>query len=60
MLSGHFKRKHKDDIRDNPFTDKQKELIVASITQLDKILKKYQKESLPLHKYEHFDFSKEI
>jgi len=58
--TGHFKRKHKDDIRDNPFTDKQKELIVASITQLDKILKKYQKESLPLHKYEHFDFSKEI
>lgn len=57
--TGHFKRKHKEDLRDNPYTDQQKEIIATSIRKLNKILKKYQKESLPIQKYEHYDFTNE-
>jgi len=57
--TGHFKRKHKEDIRDNPYTDEQKEIIASSIRKLNKILKKHQKETLPMQKYEHYDFKNE-
>jgi len=57
--TGHFKRKHKEDLRDNPYTDQQKEIIATSVRKLNKILKKYQKESLPIQKYEHYDFTNE-
>eukprot|EP00092_Neocalanus_flemingeri_P000926 GFUD01000984.1.p1 GENE.GFUD01000984.1~~GFUD01000984.1.p1 ORF type:complete len:506 (-),score=105.02 GFUD01000984.1:121-1638(-) len=57
--TGQFKRKHKEDIRDNPYTDEQKEIIASSIRKLNKILKRYQKESLPLQKYEHYKFTSE-
>ena len=59
QISGHFKRKHKEDIRDNPYTDEQKEIIANSVRKLNKILRKYQKESLPIQKYEHYDFKNE-
>lgn len=55
--TGQFKRKHKEDMRDNPYTDEQKEIIATSIRKLNKILKKYQKESMPLQKYEHYNFT---
>jgi len=58
--TGLFKRKHKDDIRDNPYTEGQKEIIATSIRKLNKVLKKYQKESLPLHNYEHYNFTNEM
>ena len=69
--TGHFKRTHKEDIRDNPYSEDQKKIIAKygsccheleiiyflfrSIKKLDVMLKKHNKESLPLQKYKHYD-----
>ena len=54
VFVGQFKRKHKD-LGKNLFTPQQKQLVEDSIRKLNIILKKSQKESLPLSKYEMFD-----
>ena len=54
VFLGQFKRKHKDQGK-NLFTPQQKLLVEDSILKLNNILKKSQKESLPLSKYEMFD-----
>ena len=55
---GHFKRHHKDqDLRDNPYTEGQKEIIARAIGRLNTVLKQYNKERLPLHKYKHYPLS---
>ena len=53
--TGHFKRSHKEDLRDEPYNADQKKIIDASIQKLDSILKKHKKERLPLKKYKHYE-----
>merc|ERR1712083_786582 len=50
--TGLFKRNHKNDLKDNPFNEEQKNLVMESIMHLNVILKKHRKETLPIHKYE--------
>jgi len=55
--TGHFKRKHGE--TDDPFTSAQKELVAESVRKLNTVLRRYGKESLPLDRYELYDFKEE-
>lgn len=51
---GHFHRRIKASLIDDPFTTEQKDRIRGAIQRLDSVLKSRGFESLPLHKYEFY------
>ena len=55
ILIGSFKRSHKNG--ENPFTREQRSIVEFAIHQLNKILIKSQKETLPLELYEFYNDS---
>ena len=53
VFAGQFKRTNKT-LDFDPYTEEQKKLVDESIHRLNRILKNYRKETLPLSKYEFY------